>query len=520
MPNRSEVNQVRKWFTSHVADNGQKYTLDYHQAAIIADTHQNCLVTARAGSGKTRTVVAKIIYLIAYERVKPAEIIVFAFNRKARAEINARLTKITIDGEPLFTDTPDIATTFHAFAFHLLDDGNLKKRLISEDFSNRLTIAALKKILYQTRERLDEKQFNQLATAATQFIVRAEQLYFADYNKLYEEINVSDNLRLQLYYRVLLAHHNYLTKHNLLNFNQMLVQAGQKLQAQTENLPYKYIFIDEYQDFSLLFLTLVQALRVKCPDSHLLAVGDDWQAINGFAGSDVRYFQHFEDYFPEDHVKLFIPTNYRSGRLIVRNANYFMANGLDDYQGCKAGNKVSSCIHLVNLKTLRLPPKVHAPKKSYFIEQTFSVIQAIAKRHPGRSIKILTRNNELNSIDWSINFFYDRLAERLGSDISRFSFSTIHRSKGLEADVVILLEIDAGQFPKPPKPDEIFSIFNETYESRLADEERLFYVALTRAKEELYILTSTPPETYNQLDPTKPNFLCLLNPDWLDEFKF
>lgn len=529
-----KISTLRNWFKEHVKDDGEPYRLDSNQSAVILDTHKNCLVTARAGSGKTRTVVAKIIYLLAHEHVNPEEIIVFAFNRKARTEINQRLTKITVDGKPLFERVPEIATTFHAFAFRLLNDGGLKKRLISESFSNKLIASILTQILKQTHKHLDSKQFAKRVQNANQFITRAEQLFFEDYNELHEEVNAAKDSRLRLYYRILTGHHNYLAKHNLLNFNQMLVLAAEKLQkdgaviipakakgeeAKTRK-PYRYIFIDEYQDFSLLFLKLIQALRSTCPDAHLLAVGDDWQAINGFAGSDVHYFQHFERYFAEDFVKLFIPTNYRSGRQIVRSANYFMANSFGDYKDCKAGNKTTSSIHLVNLRDLPLPPSSYARLNPYAVEQMYLAIQKIVEDHPGQSVKVLSRNNELNSVDWTLDYFCKRLGRRTRGITDHVTYSTIHRSKGLEADVVILLEIDAGKFPKKSHDDEIFSVFNETAASRLADEERLFYVALTRAKKELYIFTSTPPQKYRNFNPKKPNFLELLNPDWLDEFTF
>ena len=144
---RSQIKSLQSWFETHVSDEGKPYLLDPHQSAIVLDNHKNCLVTARAGSGKTRTLVAKIVYLLAHENIKPDEIIVFAFNRKAALEINARLEKITIDGQTLLEDPRAIATTFHSFAYRLVDDGTLSTRLVDETDEEKIITACVNKLV-------------------------------------------------------------------------------------------------------------------------------------------------------------------------------------------------------------------------------------------------------------------------------------------------------------------------------------------------------------------------------------
>ena len=455
---------TQKWFKNNVRDGNFPYTLDKNQAKIVCDTHKNTLVTARAGSGKTRTIVAKIIYLLAHDKVKPSEIIVFAFNKKACQEINERLTKITYKNQPLFKKAPFVATTFHAFAYQTLGGkSKLEKRLLTEE-------------------------------APSQFITRAEQQFFKDYQILCEKIEKQSNpeikATLQAEFKKLKAYHEKIASKNKLNFNQLVALAAEKLVA-IKNTPYKYIFIDEYQDFSLLFLTLTKALRKSCPDARLLAVGDDWQAINRFAGSDVDYFLHFEKYFPENHVKLFIPTNYRSGKKLVKNANYFMSRSLKDYAGCKAKNRLKSKIYY------------------HKVENYPQTVQDIISKYHHKTIKILSRNNDLRFKRTSLENF----VESLNPGENELSCSTIHRSKGLEADIVILLEVDPGKFPSPDKTHGLYEIFGDTEKTLLADESRMFYVALTRAKEKLYILSKNPKVTKEN---QKYNFFSYLNPDFLD----
>ena len=453
---------------ANIKDRTSPYFLDKNQAKIVCDNHKNTLVTARAGSGKTRTIVAKIIYLLAHEHIKPEEIIVFAFNKKACNEINERLTTILFQNRPLFNKPPNIATTFHAFAYQLLGGSHaLKNHLLTEE----------------------DTRFNE---SPSQFIVRAEQKFFKDYTKLYEKIN---NLKNKEQKQILLKefqkmkkYHQLLTKESKLNFNQLIAKAAKKLPSKT---PYRYIFIDEYQDFSLLFLTLIKSLRTTCKDAHLLSVGDDWQAINRFAGSDVEYFIHFEKYFPEDCVKLFIPTNYRSGKKIVKNANFFMSRALNDYAGCKAKNKTKS--------------KIIYGKCENYIE----VVRKIISNNPNKTIKILSRNNDLRFRKMSL----EKFAKKLNIINQNISFSTIHKSKGLEADIVILLEIDPEKFPSHDKTNSLYEIFGDNAITLFKDEVRLFYVALTRAKEKIYILSKNPKITKQN---RRYNFFNYLNPDYLD----
>ena len=536
--------EIKKWFIDHIKDGGHPYSLDKHQAAIIADSHKNTLVTARAGSGKTRTIVAKIVYLLAHEHVKPEKIIVFAFNRKAKTEINERLTKITCDNRPLFREPPNLATTFHAFAYQILGGKKvLGGKIITEAQENIILRNIVKKYL---PPETDFATLTRQSQIAKQFIIKTEQKFFKNYADLDQKIKTEKNTeikqKLQTLSSIFKDYQRELAAKNLINFNQMMEQASTLLKNQKEtsknlkidslineltlrlskNLNFSYIFVDEYQDFSLLFLTLIKSLRQNCPNSHLLAVGDDWQAINRFAGSDVEYFLHFENYFTEDCAKLFIPTNYRSGKQIVKNANFFMGQALKDYQGCKSGNKDKSEIYLKNIAYHRDPTK-KVDETPLLLKNYLETTVKIVRENAGKTIKILHRNNILSFRDWPLEKFVNLVKDQVvrehiltkNAASALISESTIHRSKGLEADVVILLEIDAEKFPGKDKTGGLYHIFGETKQTLFSDEARLFYVALTRPKEKLYILSKT---TKIVKETKKLNFLSYLNDAWLNPF--
>lgn len=509
---------LQKWFKTHIKDQGRPYTLDKDQAKIVLDGHKNSLVTARAGSGKTRTIVAKVVYLIAHEKIAPENIIIFAFNRKAKTEVNERLAQITYDDKPLFkTETPpELATTFHAFSYKLLE----RKDLISEEETDEKLSETLETLISIKRKTSPEK-FDKLLSAAKQFITRAEQQFFKDYLKLEEKIAEIEpgktRTTLELFEKVRKSYHSYLKFSQKINFNQLVAKSCENLPKKT---PYRYIFIDEYQDFSLLFLTLIKSLRKTCKNAKLLAVGDDWQAINRFAGGNVEYFKNFEKYFPEDCKKLFIPTNYRSGKKIVKNANFFMGKALKDFNGCKAGNKLKASIFVGGPNQIQIPleklrqnqnqtQNQTKHKKTLLIQEQYKILtEKIILENPGKSIKILSRNNNLSFS--SLEDFVASLKRPENTDVT---FSTIHKSKGLEADIVILLEINANEFPAPDKSDGLYEIFGDNKKTLLEDEHRLFYVALTRPKEKLYILTKS---THIDKATKKYNFLSYLSDDFLN----
>ena len=534
------VKSLQVWFKTHIKDRGSAYTLDKNQATVVLDDHKNTLVTARAGAGKTRTIVAKIAYLIAHESIAPSEIIVFAFNRKAAAEINARLKTITFDDAPIVSEDAKIATTFHSFAYRTLRAASKEEIKIADEnrsieyFTKLLTIA-LTKTDPKTGTPLppEPRELARATNHLAQFIARSEQLFFDDYDLLSKEIaatkTASTKTILSRNYEILTNYHSKLRENDLYNYNQLLTLASHELEnshksgddyepkSNHKTEKYRYIFIDEYQDFSLLFLTLTRALRSTCPDAHLLAVGDDWQAINRFAGSDVKYFKRFEKYFPEDSAKLFIPTNYRSGKQIVKNANHFMGNSLKDYNGCRSANRLTSHISIIDI---RRPPisELSTSKIPLGVRRLLYFTTDIIKNNPDKTIKILHRNNDLSYRKWPLTRFMaevNRELDRKNCNADNLSFSTIHKSKGLEADIVILLEIDVDKFPAPDHDGDLYAIFGETPETRLTDSYLLFYVAITRAKEKLFILTSTPPNPSAPKSDRRRNLLSFLNPDLL-----
>ena len=190
-----------------------------------------------------------------------------------------------------------------------------------------------------------------------------------------------------------------------------------------------------------------------------------------------------------------------------------MSKALNDYAGCKAKNKAKSKIIYAKCENYYLAVKNIILENT---KQTKAKTKANAKTKP-KSIKILSRNNNIRFKNQSLENFVEKVKAEILKDnpdtTLDLTYSTIHKSKGLEADIVILLEIDPEKFPSPDKSGGLYEIFGDNVKTLLEDEVRLFYVALTRAKEKLYILSKNPTITK---DNKKYNFFSYLNPDFLN----
>ena len=250
----------------------------------------------------------------------------------------------------------------------------------------------------------------------------------------------------------------------------------------------RYIFIDEYQDFTELFYQLIAALRHVNPEVQLFCVGDDWQAINRFAGSDLKFYRDFDLLF-EPARGLQLTTNRRSKKSIVLVSNALMAGR--GTPASAASNEEGDVV-IVDLAEFR-PTTLEETlfKRSQLTPVVLRL--AGAALIAGRSVVLLSAKNELTdpaggavSLDRYLKSLHGRLPVGLRD---RITISTAHGFKGRQCDVVIILDAMERSFPLI-HPNWIFNRVLGESEAEIVDESRrLFYVALTRAKHAVYIVT-------------------------------
>lgn len=278
-----------------------------------------------------------------------------------------------------------------------------------------------------------------------------------------------------------------------------------------------YAFVDEFQDFSDLFYRLLQSIRKENPGVQLFCVGDDWQAINGFAGSDLRFFSDFERWIGKSR-KLYISTNYRSFRSIVDVGNALMRG---HGKPAVANSKDTGSVFLVDvaqfkpalIEKQRHPGDVITPIASRIVSK------ALAE---GKEVVLLCRRNRM---PWFINFRehgqggkglsgYLELIRSFFSKglVEGISISTAHKYKGLEKPVVIVMDAVARSYPLF-HPDWAFSrILGDSPDRIEREERRLFYVALTRAIDKLFIVTER--ESYSPFVKEVAKTMRLAKIDW------
>ena len=321
----------------------------------------------------------------------------------------------------------------------------------------------------------------------------------------YSPVSLVEGMFLELAHSLYTAYLNRLSSTGEEDFDGLMQRAAQAVEGGVTNFQRKsgggnlaslrYVCIDEFQDFSDLFYRLLVSIRQITPQVELFCVGDDWQAINGFAGSDLKYFNQFERYIGRSR-RLYISTNYRSASSIVATGNALMFNlGKSASANKKAVGKV--LVSDLNdfepslLEKQRHPGDIITPA---VLRLTSSALAA------GVDVVLLSRRNGL---PWFVNFqdqssgsghglarYLDLVRSFFPSDLrERISISTAHKYKGLEKPMVIVLDLVARSYPLI-HPDWAFArILGDSPQKITEEERRLLYVALTRAADTLVIFT-------------------------------
>jgi DNA helicase-4 len=265
----------------------------------------------------------------------------------------------------------------------------------------------------------------------------------------------------------------------------------------------RYIHIDEYQDFSLPFYELIEAIRTINKKVQLFCVGDDWQAINAFAGSDLKYFNNFDKNY-SGSKQLCIRTNYRSPKQIVEFGNSVMRGlGLSALTECAEQGIVWKCdvdeFVASDLESFRhaYDPLTPALLRiiSYFLrgDDKNQVVMLSRTNGPPWSIYVDDGvKRDAKSLEGFLkqirSFFPDE-------DRKRISASTVHKFKGLEHQSVIILDAISGRYPLIHPMWAFNRIFGDTVSKIVDEERRLFYVAATRAAQDLALIISDSART-------------------------
>ncbi len=437
--------------------------VDEYQMEAIKE-EKNTLLIAAAGSGKTFTIRGKINYLLA-KGIKKEEILIISFTNKS---VNDLKEKIAIN---------DIFT-FHKLAIDILKYNNIDFKIAPDDTLEYLTneyfycltkeekTKLLKYVNYYDYDNfLNSNTFKEIKKIIISFIglYKTNNKDINDLKKIFKY----DNILMTLILKILASYNKELKSTNSYDFDDLIIEAT-KYTNNYKN--YKYIIIDEFQDTSLIRWNLINSLR-KNTQAKIFVVGDDYQSIFKFSGCDVNIFLNFPN-IVEDAVIHKLKYTYRNSQELIDISSKFIMK-----------NKKQIKKELLSNKHLKKPIII----KYYFKKKSFyKLLNKVIKKYD--DILILGRNNfDLNKFI-KVNLENDKFSYKN----KVIKYLTVHSSKGLEADVVIIINLEDSLYGFPNKLENnklIKELIKDEDNFLYAEERRLFYVALTRTRNEVYLFT-------------------------------
>lgn len=334
----------------------------------------------------------------------------------------------------------------------------------------------------------------------------------------------SNNERTKLFLTICeQCYHEYtkcLKEKQAIDFEDMINDSARILQEEGqkgEKLDFKYIIVDEYQDISQQRFNLTKELSKLC-DAKIIAVGDDWQSIYAYAGSDITLFTHFKETFGYGQ-ELRITKTYRNAQEIIDIAGGFIQKNTGQIRKALISPK-----HITNPVIIQTyTEEVDRTKtegnggKYYLVGETVErIMKEILSENPQSSILLLGRYgfdgyNLTKSADFEYWEKTGNVTSKTFADIE-MEFMTVHRAKGLGYDNVIIINAMDSMygFPSKIQDDPVLKYVVKTDHSiEYAEERRLFYVALTRTKNRVYIVTpqQRPSEFVRELIADYPNVI-------------
>ncbi len=272
---------------------------------------------------------------------------------------------------------------------------------------------------------------------------------------------------------------------NTIDFNDMINMSSKCIEDGKYNHNFKYVIVDEYQDISKARYNLLISLR-KNNDYKLFCVGDDWQSIYRFSGSDVALIINFEKYFGKTYISK-IQKTYRFSQKLAEISEKFVTKNPQQIRKELIGNNIQDFpINVVNAYNEEYCIKFLEEKLSSFEKN--STVYLLGRYN--FDIDVL-KNNYKYKLKYNTETGLVDIIFSQRRDL-KISFLTVHKSKGLQADYVVILNNKKNGMGFPSKLTDIPAItvlLNECNDFEYAEERRVFYVALTRCKKKVFLLT-------------------------------
>ena len=502
--------------------NVEGYILDTQQISCIENNSMNTLVIAGAGTGKTTTIIGKIKWILAKWKAEniskpPPRILVVSFTHASRNELEGRILAEILCDDSIFKiyhpkDFLEVET-FHSLALKIVKTTKHNSRLEESGFESFL------KLSYSNlpEEKIDniDHLYSLMRNYRVNFAEISEGLR-KRFRHFWQKEDLKQNLaKLEELENLVSQYEGHLKKNHSIDFAGLLEEATNY----TDPIyAYDYVIIDEYQDISPLEYLLIKRLR-EIHYFKLFCVGDDWQTIYQFAGSEISLILNFEKCWGETRIFKIERTYRFPEKLAELSGSFIMQNSAQLMKQIR-GNKLDEPDQIV---------EINGPSERTDLNALYYFLLNLPER---AKIFLIGRYNfdirkishcEYLTIETHEDKFLITMRER--PDI-QFDFLSAHKSKGLQADYVFIINCrdatlgfpsrveedklaelvrelaiyNLSQDKNPKKRSRFFSDFlleRKPSDSDFAfsEERRLFYVAMTRARKKVLFLTVKDKES-------------------------
>jgi superfamily I DNA/RNA helicase len=465
------------------------------QKKAIVSTAEKMLCIAGAGSGKTTVLTKRIEFLVKYRGVAPEEILAITFTRKARKQMQKKLKELGVEKVKIHTFNSYCEGILRKYGniiygrpvrIQSYGDKILAMNMalanlgIDSDYALDSYFTTQQK-KFKTGNQLSNSFMNDCFSVMDYFKTTGQEEY--DFS---EEADPKNQKNASMVYNITKNLKEHMEIQGLRDFTDQMVDAITFLKENPDKVSkFNHILIDEYQDVNAVQIELINLLSPQ----NIFAVGDPRQSIFGWRGSDIQYILNFEKTYGNSQI-IHLKKNYRSSGEIVNFMNHAIEGmGLPDLE-----NHLD--IEDAKIKILDFD--------SEGSERIFVVDTILSSTFPREEIFVLARTNrqlmELSQLMKRKNIPHvlrtDEVRRPVEGEPGAVTLATIHAIKGLEAKQVYVIGCNEQNFPCKASDHPAVEMVKTDKYDKLEEERRLFYVAISRAKENLILTYSGKKPTY------------------------
>ena len=426
------------------------------------------------------------------------------------------------------------------YTFSAYKDGRTLLEHLQEQLENAgflLNPRSNKEVMEKLVVSEENRYIRKLVTLICRFISNFKTNGFTaeDFNRMYHSTqNVRTRLFLNICNDCFLEYQRYLKENQAVDFQDMINESARilrEVQEMKQKLDFKYIIVDEYQDISRQRFDLISELH-KVTSAKIVAVGDDWQSIYAFSGSDITLFTKFKERMGYAAL-LKIVSTYRNSQEVIDIAGHFIQKNKEQIQKELISPKhIEDPVIVYTYDSRRKDPNgdnrsganyaiAHAVEVA--LEQIMAYNQAEGKQIDSPILLLGRFNFDGDRLEKTGLFEYITRGNRIRSvkyPKLNITFMTAHSAKGLGYDNVIVINgrNETYGFPSKIENDPVLSlVIKEDQSIQYAEERRLFYVAMTRTKNRVFFIApeQNPSEFLLELKHDYKN--VVLKGDWNED---